>query len=310
MAQQFVETVVAHHDLIRQGIDQGPSRGQVDVSDQPQPVRRQPRRQQRYGDDEPTTVHHPAGDHHHVEVREDFEPADVVNLTDRVGSTEDPDQVDQGVVNGDRLGLGLDPTRRDHDWEPLDELAQDLPADAPVADHDACPQRRRRSPVTKDRLHLTSAAQVLGKVIPIVTQTAEVDHLAQPGIGGGGSETGRTRSIPHGEVLDSQRVHEVVGGFLAIQRPAQALRIANIGVHRSPSTGVVAGIPCQRRHIMTRIHQRLREQRPNEPRRPRDSDPHRPQPQLGFGERRLNTMRHGTPTGPGKPRHQTLGLRD
>ena len=72
-------------------------------------------------------------------------------------------------------------------------------------------------------------------------------------------------------------------------------------MHRSPSTRVVAGMTCQRSHIVTLIRQRLRKQRPDEPRRPRYSDPHRPPPQLGLGERRLNTMRHGTPTVPAIP---------
>ena len=257
-------------------------------------MRRQPRRQQRHGDDDPVTVHDPAGDHHHVEVREDLRSADVVDLADGVGSTEDSHQVDQGVVEGDRLGLRLDPTRRDHDWEPLDELAQDLPADAPVADDDAGPQGGRRGPVPEDRLHLAPAAQVLGEVIPIVTETAEVDHLAQPGTGRGGGEGGRTLPIPDGEVPDGQGVHEVVGGLLAVQRPAQALRIADVGVHRSPSAGVVVGMACQRRHVVTLVRQRLSEDGTDEPRRPRYGDPHRAPPQLGVGERRLNTMRHRT----------------
>ena len=55
-----------------------------------------------------------------------FRSADVVDLADGGGSPENSHQVDQGVVDGDRLGLRLDPPRRDHDWEPLDELAQDL----------------------------------------------------------------------------------------------------------------------------------------------------------------------------------------
>ena len=123
-------------------------------------------------------VHDPAGDHHHVAVRQGLRSADVVGLADGVGSPQDSHQVGQGVVEGDRLGLRLDPARRDHDREPLDELAQDLPADAPVADDDAGPQGGRRAPVPQDRLHLAPAAQVLGEVVPIVTESAEIDHLA------------------------------------------------------------------------------------------------------------------------------------
>ena len=53
------------------------------------------------------TVHDSAGDHHHVEIGEDLRPADVVNLTDRVGSTEDSHQVDQGVVDTLVNGSGM-----------------------------------------------------------------------------------------------------------------------------------------------------------------------------------------------------------
>ena len=270
-------------------------------------MRRQPGRQQRHGDDDPVTVHDPAGDHHHVEVRQDLGSADVVDLADGVGTAEDPDEVDQGVVEGDRLGLRLDPARRDHDREPLDELAQDLPADAPVADDDAGPQGGRRRPVPEDRLHLAPAAQVLGELIPIVTETAEVDHLAQPGTRRGGGEGGRTLPVPDGEVLDRQGVHEVVSGLLAVQRLAQTLRIVDVGVHRSPGAAVVVGMACQRRHVMAVIRQRFGDGGTDEPGRPRDCDPHRAQPQLRVGGRRLNTMRH-LPSGSGRePRHEARG---
>ena len=270
-------------------------------------MRRQPGRQQRHSDDDPVTLHDPAGDHHHVEIRQDLRSADVVDLADGVGSTEDPHQVHQRVVEGDRLGLGLHPARRDHDRQPLDELAQDLPADAPVTDHDPGPQSSRRGPIAQDRLHLAPAAQVLGKVVPIVTKTAEVDNLAQPGTRRRGGEGGRTLPIPDGEVLDRQRVDQVVGGLLAVQRPTQTLRVADIGVHRSPGAAVIIGATCQRRHIVTIPHQRLREDGTDEPRRPRDGDPHRAPPQLRFGERPLNTMRHRTQRIGTGSRHESLG---
>ena len=292
VAEQLVEPAVVHHDLVRHRVDQGPGRGQVDVGDEPQPVRRQPRRQQRHGGDNPVAVHDPAGDHHHVAVREGLRSADVVDLADGVGSPEDADEVDQGVGEGDRLGLRLDPARRDHDREPLDELAQDLPADAPVADDDAGAQRGRRGSVAEDRFHLAPAVQVLGQVIPIVTETAEVDHLAQPGTGRGGGEGGRTLLVPDREVVDVQGVHEVVGGLLALQRLAQALPIADVGVHRSPGAAVVVGPAGQRRHVVAVIAQRLGDGGTDEPGGPRYGDPHRAQPQLGVGEVGLDTKSH------------------
>ena len=72
------------------------------------------------------------------------------------------------------------------------------------------------APVPEDRFHLAPAAQVLGEVVSIVAETAEVDHLAQPGTRRGGGEGGRTLPIPDGEVLAGQGVHEVVGGLLAV----------------------------------------------------------------------------------------------
>ena len=43
VAQQLIESVVAHHDLVGHRVDQRAGRGQVDVGDDPQPVRRQAR---------------------------------------------------------------------------------------------------------------------------------------------------------------------------------------------------------------------------------------------------------------------------
>ena len=96
--------------------------------------------------------------------------------------------------------------------------------------------------------------------------------------------------VPHGEVLDGKRVHQVIGDLLAVQRPAQTLRLADVGVHRSPSPLVNVGMTGQCRHVMTTIRQRLGDGGTDEPRRPRDRDSHREQPQPGLGQRRLNTM--------------------
>ena len=129
--------------------------------------------------------------------------------------------------------------------------------------------------VAQDRLHLAPAAQVLGEVVPIVTESAEVDHLAQPGAGRGGGEGGRTFPVPDGEVLDVQGVDQVVGGVLAVQGLAQALRVADVGVHRPPGARVVVGMACQRRHVVAIVRQRLGEGSADEPGRPRHGNPHR-----------------------------------
>ena len=135
---------------------------------------------------------------------------------------------------------------------------------------------------------------MLGEVVPIVTESAEVDHLAQPGTGRGGGEGGRALPIPDGEVLDGQGVHEVVGGLLAVQGLAQALRIADVGAHRSPGAGVVVGMAGQRRHVVAIVRQRLGEGGTDEPGRPRHSDPHRTSSELRVCRRCLGMTRHGT----------------
>ena len=60
-----------------------------------------------------------------------------------------------------------------------------------------------------------------------------------------------------GEIPDGQGVHEVVGGLLAVQSLAQALRVADVGVHRPPGARVVIGMACQRRHVVAIVRQRL-----------------------------------------------------
>ena len=152
---------------------------------------------------------------------------------------------------------------------------------------------------------------MLREVIAIVTETTEVDHLAQPSTRRSGSEGGRAVPVPDREVAAGQGVHEVVGGLLALQRLAQALCIADVGVHRPPRPAVAVGTARQRRHVVAIIRQRSGHGGTDKPRRPRHGNPHRAQPQLGASTRRLNTMRHRTQPDRGNPASSTRvqGLR-
>src|SRR5205085_1281982 len=94
------------------------------------------------------------------------------------------------------LGAGLHPAGGDHDRQAGHQLAQDLPRDAAVADDDAGPQHGGRDPLPQDALHLPAAAQVLGQLVVLVAQAAQVDHLADAGEAGGAGD-----QDPHAAVL-------------------------------------------------------------------------------------------------------------
>jgi hypothetical protein len=130
---------------------------------------------------------------------------------------------------------------------------------------------------------------VLGEVIPIVTETAEVDHLPQPDTGGRGGERGRTLPIPDGKILGGQGVHQVIDRLLAVQGLVQALRIADVRIHRVPGARVVVGMACQRSHVVAIVRQRLGQSGTDEAGRPRHRDPHGAPSKLGCG-RPTDTM--------------------
>jgi hypothetical protein len=103
-------------------------------------------------------------------------------------------------------------------------------------------------------------------------------------------------------------VHEIVSGLLTVQRPAQARRIVDVGVHRSPGAAVLVGMAGQRRYLVAVIRQPFGDGGPDEPGRPRDGDPHREQSRLGTGAVGLDTNRHVPSRPAGEPRRFMAGV--
>ena len=151
--------------------------------------------------------------------------ADVVDLADRLRSPEDADEVDERVVERDRLGLGLHPPWGDHHGQPLDELAQDLPADAPVTDDDAGPQRRRRRPrrAGSTRPRGGCAGARTGRRHRHRDRRGRRPGSAPASVAAAAKAVAPSRSRS-AKSSTGQRVHQVVGGLLAVQVPGEGSR--------------------------------------------------------------------------------------
>ncbi len=121
---------------------------------------------------------------HQVPVRHHLGPADLVGPADRLRPAQHAGEVDDHVVERDRLAARLHPARRDHHRQTLDQLSQHLPADAAVADDDPGSQCGGRRLSHQDRLDLAPAAEVIGEVVALVAEPAEVHDLADAGLGG------------------------------------------------------------------------------------------------------------------------------
>ena len=163
------------------------------------------------------------------------------------------------------MGTRLHPARGDHHGEAFDELAQDLPADAAVADHDAGAQRRGRSRSQQDRLDLAPAAQVRRQLIVVVAQSAEIDDLGQARAVRGVRERVRTGAVALGEAGVREGVHEVVRRVVTGERAPQAVGVADVGCDRCPGARVALGSPRDRGHVVTRVVQAVRDGRADEP---------------------------------------------
>ncbi len=181
------------------------------------PEGRQPRTQRPHRDQPPPAQ---PGDArvpmHHLRVRDDVRPADVerpvhVEREHHRGG----DQVAQHVPDRDRLDPVADPPRRDHDRQPLGEVAQHLerrragPDDDRRAQHDG-----RHAAVQQDAADLLAGAQVRRGA----ARAAEVDDALHAG------RSGRLGELFRGAPVD-------------VLEPALAERVDQVVHHLDPVTG-------------------------------------------------------------------------
>ncbi len=100
-------------------------------------------------------------------------------------------------------------------------------------DHGGAELGDRHGPGGEDAPDLVTAAQVgrQGRVV-VVAQTAEVDDLLEPGLGGRVPEARRRLSVPLGEAGAAfHAVHQVVGRPHPVEGRPERGRVGEVGLH-------------------------------------------------------------------------------
>ena len=238
-------------------------------------MRGQARREQRRGHDEGPAAQKASDGQHHVAVGQRGRAAELVDLADALVAAQHAAQRTQRIVERDRLGAGLHPARGDHHRQPLDELSQDLPADAAVPDDDAGPERGRRGRVAQDDLDLATAAKVLRQVVAVGPQAAQVDDLVDPAGVRGLAEVARRDPVLLGEVRFGQRMDEVVRRVLSGHRRAHARRVLYIRSDRGAGAEIARRAAGHGRHLVTLIDEDAGQRSTDEAGRAGDQHPHR-----------------------------------
>ena len=204
-----------------------------DRGDQPQPVRRQRRREHRDADDARLAADGGAERAHHVLVAQEVGPADVVDAARRLGQRGDADQVLDQVGQRDRRRLRLHPARRHHHRQVVDEVADHLVGGGAGADDDAGAQfGHRNGPGAQRVAGLLARDQVLG-LGRGRHESAEIDDAPNAASGGRTREVLGRLDIELAEVAARRhRVDEVVRGVDAGERGHERFRLQRIGLHQ------------------------------------------------------------------------------
>ena len=119
--------VVAADDAVAQPLGQRPRDAWLDRRDEVDPERAQPRREHRHRNDQRRGRPSSSAMCASAPVRDDVGAADVERPARRSPAPPGRRRGSCSTLRDrDRLGLGLDPPRRHHDRQPLDQVAQDL----------------------------------------------------------------------------------------------------------------------------------------------------------------------------------------
>ena len=151
----------------------------------------------------------------------------------------------EDVGDRDRLAGGVDPARRDHDRQPLDQVAQDLEGGAARTDDHRRPEDgHRHGAALQDLPDLVARAQVVAEPRGLLAEPAKVDDPLDAGGGRGGRHVLRRLPVGGGEVggLRIHGVHEVKGRLASPQRRFEAGRSKT-----SPAAISTSGAPAHGR---------------------------------------------------------------
>ncbi len=267
--------VVLDHDLVAHRVDERAPGLQVHIGDQGQPPRGQPRAQQGHRQDEQVPALDVGDPGQHLQVAQHVGPAHLEGAALGLGCLQHAHEVPDDVGDRDRLGPGVHPARGDHRRQVRDQLAGHLPGHPAVPDDDAGPQHGHRDPaLAQQPLHLAAAAEVVGQVVGVLPETAQVDDPAHPGVGGRPAErAGGVRVLVH-EVGVPEAVHQVVGGVAALQGRAQRGLVLHVPGHRVTGSGVGLRTAGHRLDPVPFLHQGRRQPTTHEPGRPSHQNLH------------------------------------
>ena len=192
---------------------------------------------------------------HHLTVGEDLGASDL-DLAGRVGVLAGVGERPHDVVDRDRLRARVDPARRHHQRQPLDEVAQHLERGAARPDHHRGAHVDELGHALGQQLRdLVARAQVERGVGPGRPEAAQVDDALDAGGARRLAEVDRGRAVALGEVVArvraaAHRVDQVVGGAHALERlgePVALDGVALVQAHVARQVGA-AGVADERAH--------------------------------------------------------------
>jgi hypothetical protein len=118
--------------------------------------------------------------------------------------------------------------------------------------------------------------QVLGELLAVVAQPAQVDDLRDAGPVGGQRHGGRSPPVAAGEVGGAQRVHEVVDDVDTLECAVDVGRVGHVGDHPPHSRIVIRMLAARCRDDLVLLGQRRHQRPADHPRRAEHGDPHSP----------------------------------
>ena len=253
---------ITDHHLIAEAFDEGPRDSCRHRRDEVHPVRGEAWREHGDRDHQAAQPSKSGIGPHHVAVGEDVRTADLDD-PGHLGMVEGTREVIQDIADPDRLAVGADPARSDHDRQPLGQVAENLERSAARSDDHRCPELGDRHAVRRELgTGLVAARQVVREVGRVVAQATEVDDLRYVGACRGMREGASRPTVPLGKpgLAGTHRVGQVVGDLDPLERSRQRRWVEEVaGDHlRSREPGCEgAGIAAHQDEVVTpRLEQR------------------------------------------------------
>ena len=242
---------------------------------QPQPVGRQPWRQQRHPQDARALADDLAEREHHLLVTHVLGTAGIEDTAHRRRLVGDAYQVVQQVLERDRRRLRLHPLRRHHQRQVVDEVAHHLVCRGTGTDDDARADLGDRDTGRPQHLAAFRAGPQVLRIRAFRHQPAQIDDALDAHGGRGIGEIQRGFAVEASEVpAGGHRVDQVVGDATARQRVGQACRLERVRFAQLDSTPAArlesAPLSCDRAHAVSGLLQFRNKVRSDVAARPED----------------------------------------